>query len=307
MDHQRLFRLAMDALTRGQTEVAIERLTQILAEDPDNADAHALLSLALIRSKRLYAARIEAARAMELEPESFFSHMAVASVETASRNFSTAEKHYETALSIDPESAYARERLARLYFLWDRRKEANEQIMQACELDPEDMDCMISKAAFMHADGYNKDAESVVREALQINPTHLDALVLLGEIQLSNGDIQHAKENAIWALQEDPNDESALQLLVSIKARESMLLGAWWRFQTFISSGSSTRTITLLIGMFMAYRISLILLEENQLADWINFVSAVWLGFCIYTWVAPGIFRSQLKAEMKLVELKSDF
>jgi tetratricopeptide (TPR) repeat protein len=307
MNQERLFKLAADALARGQTDEAVDYLTQILGEDSDSAEAHALLSMALIRKKRIYAAGIEAKRALELEPESFFPHIAVASIEIATRNFSSAEKHLHVALSIDPDSAFAREKLARLYFIWDKKKEAKEQITIACELDPDDLDCMTTKSRFLYAEGDNKNAELIVREALETNPEHLDSLVLLGEILLANGDIESAKENAIWALQLDPNDESALQLLVSIKARQSFLLGLWWRFQTFISSGSRTRAIVLLIGMFLLYRASTIVLEENKLSEWTSFVSAIWIAFCIYTWVAPSIFRRKLMNELKQVELKTSF
>ena len=167
MNQERLFKLAIDALARGQSDEAIDYLTQILGEDSDSAEAHALLSMALIRKKRVYAAGIEAKRALELEPGSFFSHIAVASIEIAARDFLNAEKHLHIALSIDPDSAFAREKLARLYFTWDRKKEAEEQITIACELDPDDLDCMITKAHFLHAAGDNKNAELLAREALE--------------------------------------------------------------------------------------------------------------------------------------------
>jgi tetratricopeptide (TPR) repeat protein len=307
MNSQRLFQLAQDSLARGQNNDAIEYLSELLSEEPDDADAHALLALALLGKKRVYAARVEAQRSLELEPESFFTHIAVGSIEIASRHFASAEKHLETAISLHPDSSLGYYKLSHLYHLWDKPAEALKHIDIACSLDPDDLDCTSMKARLLNASGRKDEATAILRDALESDPEHLDSLVTLGHIQLASGNINQARENALWALQLDPDNEAAMQLLVSIKARESFLLGVWWRFQAFITSGGNTRAIILLIGMYLFYRAGLVMLTENKMDEWSSFASGIWLAFCVYTWVAPAIFKRSLQREIQQVELKPSF
>jgi hypothetical protein len=36
-------------------------------------------------------------------------------------------------------------------------------------------------------------------------------------------------------------------------------------------------------------------------------VSYLWLGLCMYSWIAPGIFRKMLEDELRQVRLRDDF
>ena len=74
----RLFNHAVAQLGRGQVDAAIETLARLLGQSPDDADAHALRALCLLRRKRLHAARLEAGTALSLEPDSVFAHRAMA-------------------------------------------------------------------------------------------------------------------------------------------------------------------------------------------------------------------------------------
>jgi hypothetical protein len=35
--------------------------------------------------------------------------------------------------------------------------------------------------------------------------------------------------------------------------------------------------------------------------------SDLWLGLCMYSWIAPGIFRKMLEDELRQVRLRDDF
>lgn len=307
MNRDRTLELAMEKLERGQVDQAIDDLAMLLGEDPDDARAHALLSLCLLRRKRVHAAGLESRRALELEPESPLAHVAAAASHTAARRFVQAERHLLEALAHDPDWSLARRDLANLYRLWGRDADAIAQIEQACAQSPDEPSAWALRAQLAVAAGRNADAQVYARQALEIDPEHVDAIVALGHAELATGLTDRANEHAVWALYLDPGDEAAITLLGAIKARKSLLLGLWWRFQSFVSSGSRTRALALLIGMFLAYRVAVIALEENGHADWAPFVQGLWLAFCVYTWVAPAIFRRALAKELSQVRLKPDF
>lgn len=307
MNSRRLLQHAQDQLARGQVEASIETLAALLGSDPDHADAHALLALCLVRRKRLHAARLEAERSVALDPEGLLPHLAAAAVASADRRFDVAEGHLRMARTVDPESAAVEIQLARLYMYWGKAMDAATHAAQAIALEPDDPDALALAGEIALNRGDAAEAARYARDALEADPEHVDGLVLIGQCELAAGNAAAAREHALWALQLDPTDAGALALLCAIKARESLWLGLWWRFQSFIMSGSGTRTILLLLGMFLVYRVAEILLEHAGRRDIADALRIAWLAFAAYTWVAPEWFRRTLRKEMDEVRLKPDF
>jgi Flp pilus assembly protein TadD len=307
MDTHRMFRHAQHQLARGQVEAAIETLATLLGGEPDHADAHGLLAICLVRRRRLHAARLEAERSVALDPEGLLPHLAAAAAASADRRFKVAEEHLNTARSIDPESVDVEIQLAHLYSYWGRNKDAAVHAARAVALAPDDPDALATDGEIALQRGDTAEAAARSRRALETDPEHVDALVLLGRCDLAAGNTSAAREHALWALQLDPMNAGALTLICAVKARESLWLGLWWRFQSFVSSGSGTRAILLLLGMFMIYRVAAILSADAGRQDIANALQVVWLAFAAYTWVAPEWFRRTLRREMDDVRLRPDF
>lgn len=291
----------------GQINEAIDALLRLLGEDPDQAGAHAFLALCLVKRKRLHAAALEAGRALELEPDSPFAHLAAAIVATAGRRFRDAETHLQSARELDPDSASIADAFARLYSAWGRDAQALVEARRACELEPGDLDYQALLASLELRRGERQKAEALAREVLAAHPEHVEALCVLGHCELAAGRTDSARDHAVWALQIDPMDAEALTLMAAVKARRSWLLGLWWRFQSYISAGSRTRAVVLLLGIFLLYRIALIALPEHGLSHWAGPLSYLWLAFCAYTWIAPSLFWRSIKRELEQVRLRPGF
>ncbi|MGH8079338.1 MAG: tetratricopeptide repeat protein [Lysobacter sp.] len=301
------YRMAERYYAHGQIDEAIDALLRLLGEDAEQSDAHAFLALCLVKRKRLHAAGLEAQRALELESESPFAHLAAAIVAIARRSFKTAQAHLSTARELDPDSAQIADAFARLYLAWGRDAQALEEARRACELDPDDVDYPALLASLELRRGDRARAEALAREVLHAHPEHVEALCVLGHCELAAGRTDSAREHAAWALQIEPTDGDALTLMAAVKARRSWLLGLWWRFQSFISAGSRTRAVVLLLGIFLLYRIALIALPQQGHAEWTGPLSYAWLAFCAYTWIAPGLFWRSLKKELEQVRLRPGF
>lgn len=305
--NQPLLERAQHLLELGQIDQAIETLIRLLGDDPEHADAHALLALCLIRRKRLHAARLEAECAAELEPESAFAHLAMGAVLVARREFKLAEQHYLSAQQLDPESDRPHAHLAALYSAWGMKPQAMDHAVQACEFAPENASNWALRGHLEFSAGNRIAAREHALAALQIDPENLDALVLVGHCELAAGDVTSAREHAAWALRIDPTDASPLTLLGAIKARESVLLGLWWRLQNFLSAGSNQRMVLMLVGVFLLYRAVMIALDENGMGHLVGPLSFLWLAFCAYTWIAPTLFWKSVRREMETVSLRSDY
>jgi len=302
-----LYRMAERYYAHGQIDEAIDALLRLLGDDADQADAHAFLALCLVKRKRLHAAHLEAGRALELEPESPFAHLAAAVVDIARRNLRSAQSHLQAARELNPDSAQIADAFARLYLAWGRDAQALEEARRACELDPDDPDYPALLATLELRRGDRARAEALAREVLHANPEHVEALCVLGHCELARGRTDSARDHAAWALQIDPSDSDALTLMAAVKARRSWLLGLWWRFQSFVSAGSRTRAVMLLLGIFLIYRVALIALPQQGYPQWTGPISYAWLLFCAYTWIAPGLFWRSLKKELEQVRLRPGF
>ncbi len=303
----RLLEHALQLMQGGHHDQAIDVLTRVLGEAPDHGDAHAILASCLVRSKRLHAANLEAAQALALDPDSHFAHLAMASVQIARRAFKQAEAHIDASRALAPDSVETCRLAASLYQTWGKPERALAEIVEASERDPDDAGVWAQYGWIEYERGRREPARAHAERALEIDPEHVDALTLLGHCDLAAGRVEEARAHALWALQNEPGDEGALVLLAAIKARQNWFLGAWWRFQTWVSAGSSRRAIALLVGMYLLYRAADIALVDHGLKSWTPALSIAWLGFCVYTWFAPGIFMRSVRRELETVKLRPDF
>ena len=127
-------------------------------------------------------------------------------------------------------------------------------LQRAISLNPDDPDTMVALGDDALERGDVKRAEQWARDALTARPEFQDGLVLMGQVYLRQGRIEDAREHALWALRQDATDEGSLRLLASIKARQSPLLGLWWRYAMFMGSLGDGRGTLVLLGAFVVYR-----------------------------------------------------
>lgn len=303
----RLLEQARLHIQHGHIDGAMDVLRDILSRDPDLADAHAYLSLCLLRQRRGHAAAEEARIALTLEPESELAIYALAISQFAQRHFREAETHILRLLDMDPNDARYHLLLADLYNTTAQKKKVLPLLQKALELAPENPDTL-SKLSdyYLEANDPGK-AEHHAREALQMDPEHADALVSMGQVLLHKGDVAAAREHAIWALRREPGNSSALYLLTAIKTRSNPFLGLWWRYNTWINRIGTTRSILVLLGAFVIYRVASMAYTDAGRKDIAAIVNYCWLAIVIYSFIGPGLFEKALKKELTSVKLTKDF
>ncbi|AVP98919.1 hypothetical protein C7S18_17800 [Ahniella affigens] len=300
-------RRATHLLELGQIGPAIEQLRQVLATDPDDAHAHALLANCLLAQKRVHAASHEAGLALSLDPDSVFGHLTMAHCALAARQIATAQKHLALAKvdgHMDASVWLTESRLATL--INDRTLRA-QALARAHELEPENTEVLVGLALHAFDQRRFDEADKWTTEALSLEPESVGALVMAGQLALQRGAVSDAREHALWALQIDPSDESAMRLFASIKARQSLLLGAWWRLMAWLSIGGIARSTVILIAFYVLYRLLEITLDLKGYTEARSAANIVWLLFVLYTWTAPALFARSLKKELGSVRLRSDF
>jgi hypothetical protein len=65
--------------------------------------------------------------------------------------------------------------------------------------------------------------------------------------------------------------------------------------------------VLLLVGAFLLQRTLTIWAGINDYPMTQSIVAFGWLGVCIYSWVAPGVYRRMLAKELDTLKLADDF
>jgi tetratricopeptide (TPR) repeat protein len=286
---------------------AIELLKRVLALEPEHAEAHASLALALFGVRRLHAAATEVDLALGMQPDSPFCHYAAAVILRARRKLDDAYKHCLVAMEDDGHAVAARVVAASIKTLQNERAAAREYLLEALAISPTNSDALSELANTEYHDGNLIEASRYIDEALTQSPDNADAHVVAGYIALARGNIVAADGHVRYVLHHDASDHDALQLLAAIKARRNPVLGLWWRWHVFVGLRTERSQIGILLGSYLLVRLLLILLGETGHEDAELLVGQIWLAFCAYTWFAPAMFRWLLKRELETVTLRDDY
>jgi predicted Zn-dependent protease len=298
---------ARHQLARGDHRGALETLRQGLAHEPEDPEAHALLSLVLLSLKRPHAAEHEAGLALSLEPMLPLAHAAAASAAMARRRFKDAGQHLHNLLELEPEDTGNLRLQARFFDLTGQKERKREVLQRAISLEPDDPDTMVALGEDALERGDVQRAGQWARDALTARPEFQDGLVLMGQVYLRQGRIEDAREHALWALRQDATDEGSLRLLANIKARQSPLLGLWWRYAMFMGSLGDGKSTLVLLGAFVAYRFATLAAKDLGQPDLASLIQLVWLGLAMYTWVGPALFQRMVRQELETVRLNPRF
>ena len=101
--------------------------------------------------------------------------------------------------------------------------------------------------------------------------------------------------------------EGGLELLAHVKARQSSVLGLWWRFTVWMHGHQTSSQVVVLLGAFLAFRIGTLVAKDLASPGLASLIEYAWLGICVYTWVGPGLFQRQLARELEQVRVRADY
>lgn len=300
-----LYELAQAQVERGNIQGSIDALTELLGQAPDEALAHALLSLSLAQQRRLHAAAHEARLALAAEPELPLAHYVLGRVAILQRRPRDADRHFNDALALEPGAPLVLRALADLRIIQGRSAEARELLEQALAADPNDPSTLADLGELHRSAGRLDEAARLAREALESTPEHGEALVLMGRILLERGKLDEAREHAIWALRQDPTEQRALRFLAELKARGNPFLGLWWRYNVLMQRLGETRQLLVLLGAWVVYSVARLGATDLGALALASTLQLVWLALVAYTWIGPAVFARMVQRELAPVRLTS--
>jgi Flp pilus assembly protein TadD len=173
-DVELLHALGVSLVRSGRTEEAAAIFSELLRNNPDNADVQIFLAHAYAQQKQANEAISSFRKALELNPRLPGIHTAIGKLLLKNGSLSEAEKEFRDELS-----------------LYEADLEA--QYLLAFTLDLE---------------GKPEEAVSLLNKVLQRQPNHSNARYTLGKILIRKNDLAGALEHLEIAVKIDPDDSS---------------------------------------------------------------------------------------------------
>jgi protein O-GlcNAc transferase len=176
----------------------IEQHRRAIRATPRNAQAHALLGLALQRAGQLDEAVASQRRALALDPALTDLHGTLAAALHALGQHNAAAESYRRALIIQKQDADLHKGLSDVLRAARQFEPAAASARQAVALRPHSADMHLGLAIALHGMGDLAGAADSFRQVLAIAPDHVDARFDLGNLLLRLG--QHEEATACYRL-----------------------------------------------------------------------------------------------------------
>lgn len=281
-------------LNVGQSEKAAEIAAGLLAASP--SDPVALATLARVRMGQgdMDAAEAAIDEALRSDPESAAAHLLRGVILTRRGRFAEAERAYLSATELEPDSPTGHFCYAELLYLCDREPAALPVVRKSLELDPDDTDAhaLLSKV-LMSTDPKAWDLSlEAARRALSLDPDDDDAHAVHGAALLHAGRTKEAEDAFRSALELNPSNALGRRGLVQV-----LLTRAWWYrplFQLDLWGQRHGRgaVLALILGLWLLVSAaSAALSRAPGLEPAATALTALYLGFCAYTWFTEPVTR----------------
>ncbi len=276
-------------LQQGRYEEAETYFKQALANQPDNHEALAALSVSLVNQDNRLKDSLQAIDdAIALYADHAPYHIHRARILCLLKRPKEAHEILDVALAIDPEDVESYVIKTHAYLVQERWADAETWAKKALVLDA---DNSLAKNFLAMALGYqNKMAESQieVESLLRDDPESPAAHFNAGWAALRRHDHKLAETHFLETLRLDPRFDGAREsLLESFRAR-SWLYRLYLRYTFFMQRFTSGVRFALIIGLYVGIQFGRKLLNAvHPLAA--GALSLVYMLVVFWVWLAPGV------------------
>jgi Tfp pilus assembly protein PilF len=210
-------------IQQARYSLAEQELRQFLAQDPNEATAHAYLSLCFTGQDQHEAAIQAAERAIVLTPDWSYPHYCLARSLYYGEHLQPAKAAISEALRLDPEQASYYSLQASIYF--DCR--CYDQTLRSAEAglrcDPHHISCANMRALALLFLNQIQPAQNAIAATLAQDPENAMTHAIQGWVALHQGQHKTALHSFQEALRLNPNQEWARRGLVeALKARNAI-------------------------------------------------------------------------------------
>lgn len=279
-------------MQQSRFEMAEEQLRLALAENSEDAVAHAMLAICLLERKEYDGATDEARQAIHCAPDESIGFYSLAVIMHERNRLTEALEAIKEAVRIEPwESSYWGT-LSGIEASQKRWKECLTAAEQGLEADADDVTCTNLRAQALVQLGRHDEAGATIDAALRKEPGNAVTHANQGWALLHAGEPRQAMEHFREALRLQPEMEWArVGIIEAMKARNFVYR---WMLSYFLWIGSlpAGLQIALVLGIVFGNRIIVAVTEAVPvLTSYQGWFIAAYLIFVWMSWVSSTLFN----------------
>ena len=282
-------------LMQGRAADAEQQLRLALSTNPQAADAHALLALALLNLQRFAEATDEAEQAVGIEPDEPSHHHVLGLTYLQRNRIPEAKAAAEAAVALDPEEADFWGLLSACAAETNDWREALEHADEGLAVDPEHERCRNYRAHALRNLGRHAEAAETLDGALRRRPdsafTHANTgwnLLHTGGRDNTRQALEHFRE----ALRLDPTNETARAGMVEALKARHLIYRLMLRFFLWMASLKPGARWGIILGAWLGGSLVRNLARSNpELGPVLWPIYGAYLVFVWMTWLAYPLFN----------------
>jgi tetratricopeptide (TPR) repeat protein len=281
---------------QGRYDLAETETRRVLAEQPDEGYAHALLALCLLRRKDFTQALREATEAVRLNPTVAYSHYAAGHVLLAADRHENAMKAAEAAISFEPGAPRNYALLASIHLDRRRWRDALVAAEMGLALDPEHVQCNNIRGMALVKLGRRAEAGATMQQALARDPEDAFTHANRGWALLHERKPKEAMEHFREALRLDPTmDWARAGIVEALKARNFVYRWMLAYFLYMSRLNSRAQWMIMMGGWFGAQLLKQAGERYPAIAPFTTPLIIAYVVFAVLTWLAEPFFNLLLR------------
>jgi tetratricopeptide (TPR) repeat protein len=218
------YELAKTDLQTGSTQSAYQALMRTVDLDPSNVDARITLGNLLLAGRATPRAEDQAKAVLAINPNNAEAYALLAGVAQRKGDNAGARTDMQRAIAIDPNRSAFHSGMAILEAGTPADEaDAEQELRKAASLDPKSPTPHLLLAAFLEKKNDMPGAEQQFLQAIAATPKNLQARVSLAGLYLHVGDKNKAEQTLLQAVQNDTTNEQASQILLEFYGKTGQL------------------------------------------------------------------------------------
>jgi protein O-GlcNAc transferase len=181
MQSTELLKRAIHHHRSGELRQAELLYEKVIAQSPENAEAHNNLAVILRQKGNLKAARVYYQKAIDLQPEYVEAHYNLANFHQSAQDYGSAQIHYQKVIDLAPRHAEAHCNLATCWLNLGNPHTAIVHYRQSIDLNPKLPQAHYNLGNAFQQLGDREAAIVAYRAAIQLQPHYIDALLNLAQ------------------------------------------------------------------------------------------------------------------------------
>ena len=282
----------------GRFDLAEQEFGAVLAAEPTNALAHAMIGLCLLHRGRYEDAADEARQAIQLRPDWDVGYATLAAVLAGRRRWAEAADAIDRAIGLDPFDPDHRGTLAGIRLQQRRWADALAAADAGLAVDPQHAACVNVRGQALVNLGRRDEAGVTLAGALARDPHSAVTHANQGWTLLHAGDYRAALQHFREALRIDPEQQWAKAGIVEALKARNVVYRVMLRYFLFMSRMSRQAQWGILIGGYVGYRLmGTTAADHPGVRPFVLPVMVAYVGFAVLTWLAGPAFNLMLRVD----------